>query len=134
MVRGIAHKFYRMLLDKTQVLSYTILVVHNITRTHPTLFPRGWVPPKKTWSPPPGLLLFWPLLHRMDRPCGRLRLSQGLGPHLKTVAELIDADVGIRIFFSELGGGGFDNHANQRDNRSTSSLPEQGMRSPKADS
>ena len=45
--------------------------------------------------------------------------SQGLGPHLKTVAELIAADVGIRIFFTELGGGGiggFDNHAIQRDN------------------
>jgi len=45
--------------------------------------------------------------------------QQGLGPHLKTVAELIGADVGIRIFFTELGGGGiggFDNHANQRDN------------------
>ena len=45
--------------------------------------------------------------------------AQGLGPHLKTVAELIGADVGIRIFFTELGGGGiggFDNHANQRDN------------------
>ena len=45
--------------------------------------------------------------------------AHGLGPHLKTVAELIAADVGIRIFFTELGGGGiggFDNHANQRDN------------------
>jgi uncharacterized protein (DUF1501 family) len=45
--------------------------------------------------------------------------QQGLGPHLKTVAELIAADVGIRIFFTELGGGGiggFDNHAIQRDN------------------
>ena len=43
----------------------------------------------------------------------------GLAAHLKTVAELIRADVGIRIFFTELGGGGiggFDNHANQRDN------------------
>ena len=38
---------------------------------------------------------------------------------LKTVAQLIRADLGIRIFFTELGGGGiggFDNHANQRDN------------------
>jgi len=45
--------------------------------------------------------------------------SGGLGPGLKTVAELIDADVGIRIFFTEFGGGGiggFDNHAIQRDN------------------
>lgn len=36
-----------------------------------------------------------------------------------TVAELIRADLGIRIFFTELGGGGiggFDNHANQRGN------------------
>ncbi|MDP6544453.1 MAG: DUF1501 domain-containing protein [Phycisphaerae bacterium] len=47
---------------------------------------------------------------------------RGLGPHLKTVAELIAADVGIRIFFTELGGGGiggFDNHANQRDNHAS---------------
>ena len=45
--------------------------------------------------------------------------DQGLAKHLKTVAELIRADVGIRIFFVELGGGGiggFDNHAIQRDN------------------
>jgi len=38
---------------------------------------------------------------------------------LKTVAQLIRAETGIRIFFVELGGGGiggFDNHANQRDN------------------
>ena len=44
---------------------------------------------------------------------------QLLAGHLKTVAELIRADVGIRIFFTELGGGGiggFDNHAAQRDN------------------
>ena len=43
----------------------------------------------------------------------------GLARDLKTVAELIRADVGIRIFFVELGGGGiggFDNHAIQRDN------------------
>jgi uncharacterized protein (DUF1501 family) len=42
-----------------------------------------------------------------------------LAKHLRTVAELIRADLGIRIFFTELGGGGiggFDNHANQRDN------------------
>jgi uncharacterized protein (DUF1501 family) len=47
---------------------------------------------------------------------------QGLAGDLKTVAELIRADVGIRIFFTELGGGGiggFDNHANQRDNHAS---------------
>ena len=45
--------------------------------------------------------------------------SFGLAQHLQTVAELIRADVGIRIFFVELGGGGiggFDNHANQKGN------------------
>ncbi len=38
---------------------------------------------------------------------------------LKTIAQLIRADLGIRIYLTELGGaepGGFDNHANQRDN------------------
>jgi uncharacterized protein (DUF1501 family) len=43
----------------------------------------------------------------------------GLAAQLKTVAQLIRANVGIRIFLVELGGGGlggFDNHANQRDN------------------
>jgi len=38
---------------------------------------------------------------------------------LRTIAQLIRADVGIRIFHAELGGnepGGFDSHANQRDN------------------
>jgi uncharacterized protein (DUF1501 family) len=38
---------------------------------------------------------------------------------LHTIAQLIRADIGIRIFFTELGGGGiggFDNHANQRGN------------------
>lgn len=38
---------------------------------------------------------------------------------LRTIAQLIRADVGIRIFHAELGGnepGGFDCHANQRDN------------------
>jgi uncharacterized protein (DUF1501 family) len=38
---------------------------------------------------------------------------------LRTVARLIRADVGIRIFYTELGGqepGGFDNHANQAEN------------------
>lgn len=42
-----------------------------------------------------------------------------LGAQLKIVADLVRADFGIRIFFTELGGGGiggFDNHANQRDN------------------
>jgi len=44
---------------------------------------------------------------------------QGLARDLRTVCELIRADVGIRIFLVELGGGGiggFDNHAVQRDN------------------
>jgi uncharacterized protein (DUF1501 family) len=38
---------------------------------------------------------------------------------LAVIAQLIRAQLGIRIFFAELGGGGiggFDNHANQRDN------------------
>lgn len=42
-----------------------------------------------------------------------------LAGQLKTVAQLIRADLGVRIYFTELGGGGiggFDNHANQRDN------------------
>jgi uncharacterized protein (DUF1501 family) len=42
-----------------------------------------------------------------------------LAGHLRTIAQLIRADVGIRIFFAELGGGGiggFDNHANQLGN------------------
>lgn len=42
-----------------------------------------------------------------------------LSNQLKTIAELIRADVGVRIYFAEIGGGGiggFDNHANQRDN------------------
>ena len=45
--------------------------------------------------------------------------SFGLARNLQTVAELIRADVGVRIFFVELGGGGiggFDNHANQKGN------------------
>ncbi len=45
--------------------------------------------------------------------------NQSLAKSLKTAAELIRADVGIRIVFVELGGGGiggFDNHAIQRDN------------------
>ncbi len=42
-----------------------------------------------------------------------------LGGQLKIISDLVRADFGIRIFFTELGGGGiggFDNHANQRDN------------------
>jgi uncharacterized protein (DUF1501 family) len=41
---------------------------------------------------------------------------------LRTVAQLIRADLGIRIFCTELGGqnpGGFDNHAGQRDNHAS---------------
>ncbi len=43
----------------------------------------------------------------------------GLAGDLKIVSDLIRADVGIRIYFVELGGGGiggFDNHAGQKDN------------------
>ncbi len=43
----------------------------------------------------------------------------GLAGDLRTVAQLIRADIGIRIFLVELGGGGiggFDNHANQLGN------------------
>ena len=42
-----------------------------------------------------------------------------LAETLRTVAQLIRADIGIRIFFTEFGGGGiggFDNHANQLGN------------------
>jgi len=42
-----------------------------------------------------------------------------LAGHLRTVAQLIRADAGVRIFLVEIGGGGiggFDNHANQRGN------------------
>lgn len=45
--------------------------------------------------------------------------SFGLAENLRTIAQLIRADIGIRIFFAELGGGGiggFDNHANQLGN------------------
>ncbi|TWT80166.1 hypothetical protein CA13_15790 [Planctomycetes bacterium CA13] len=45
--------------------------------------------------------------------------SFSLAKQFKTISELIRADLGVRIFFAELGGGGiggFDNHANQRDN------------------
>ena len=43
----------------------------------------------------------------------------GLAGDFRTIAQLIRARLGIRIYFAELGGGGiggFDNHANQRDN------------------
>lgn len=43
----------------------------------------------------------------------------GLASDLRTIAQIIRADVGIRVFFAELGGGGiggFDNHANQLGN------------------
>jgi uncharacterized protein (DUF1501 family) len=39
-----------------------------------------------------------------------------LAQRLRTIAQLLRADVGVRVFFTELGGdgfGGFDNHANQ---------------------
>jgi uncharacterized protein (DUF1501 family) len=42
-----------------------------------------------------------------------------LAGQLQIVSQLIQADLGLRILFVELGGGGiggFDNHANQRDN------------------
>jgi uncharacterized protein (DUF1501 family) len=42
-----------------------------------------------------------------------------LAGRFRTIAHLIRADLGIRIYYTELGGGGFggfDNHANQRDN------------------
>lgn len=45
--------------------------------------------------------------------------SFGLAADLRTVAHLIRARLGIRIYFAELGGGGFggfDSHANQADN------------------
>jgi uncharacterized protein (DUF1501 family) len=43
----------------------------------------------------------------------------GLAQDLRSIANFIRADVGIRIFYAELGGGGiggFDNHANQLGN------------------
>jgi uncharacterized protein (DUF1501 family) len=45
-----------------------------------------------------------------------------LAAMLRTIAQLIRADAGIRIYHTELGGeepGGFDNHANQRDNHAS---------------
>jgi uncharacterized protein (DUF1501 family) len=48
--------------------------------------------------------------------------SLPLAGMLRTIAQLIRADVGIRIYYTELGGdqpGGFDNHASQRDNHAS---------------
>jgi uncharacterized protein (DUF1501 family) len=48
--------------------------------------------------------------------------SLGLAQSLRAVAQGIRAEVGVRIFMTELGGaepGGFDNHANQRDNHAS---------------
>lgn len=45
--------------------------------------------------------------------------AYGLAQSLRTVAQLIRADLGVRIFLTEQGGvspGGFDNHANQAGN------------------
>jgi uncharacterized protein (DUF1501 family) len=45
-----------------------------------------------------------------------------LAQRLRTIAQLIRADLGIRLFCTELGGeepGGFDNHAGQRDNHAS---------------
>jgi uncharacterized protein (DUF1501 family) len=45
--------------------------------------------------------------------------SYTLANQLQVVSQLIRADLGVRIYFLEIGGGGiggFDNHANQRDN------------------
>jgi uncharacterized protein (DUF1501 family) len=53
-----------------------------------------------------------------ERPVGAYPPYQ-LADHLRTVARLIRADLGVRLFYVELGGGGtggFDNHANQKDN------------------
>jgi uncharacterized protein (DUF1501 family) len=48
--------------------------------------------------------------------------SLPLAGMLRTIAQLIRAEVGIRIYYTELGGeqpGGFDNHASQRDNHAS---------------
>jgi uncharacterized protein (DUF1501 family) len=53
------------------------------------------------------------------RPGARGYPNHGLAGDLRTVADLVRADIGVRIFFVELGGGGiggFDNHAGQKDN------------------
>ncbi len=55
----------------------------------------------------------------IQAPAGAEYPSSPLGQTFGIVARLIRAEVGIRIFFAELGGGGiggFDNHANQRGN------------------
>ncbi|MHC4853588.1 MAG: DUF1501 domain-containing protein [Planctomycetota bacterium] len=79
-----------------------------------------------------------PLLHHLRRTSAAARVASdrietvlgdparagaypnlGLASRLRTIAQLIRADLGIRIFFTELGGdgfGGFDNHANQLGN------------------
>jgi uncharacterized protein (DUF1501 family) len=58
--------------------------------------------------------------HILDAPRGPVEYpSFTLAGQFQAVAQLIRADLGIRIYFTELGGGGlggFDNHANQRDN------------------
>ena len=51
-------------------------------------------------------------------PPGRFPATQ-FAQRLRAVASLIRADLGIRVYFTELGGdgfGGFDNHANQKEN------------------
>ena len=51
-------------------------------------------------------------------PAGRFPATQ-FAQRLRAVASLIRADTGIRVYFTELGGdgfGGFDNHANQKEN------------------
>lgn len=51
-------------------------------------------------------------------PAGRFPATQ-FAQRLRAIASLIRADVGIRVHFTELGGdgfGGFDNHANQKEN------------------
>jgi uncharacterized protein (DUF1501 family) len=56
----------------------------------------------------------------LDGPTGTAQYPPfQLTDSLRSIAQLIRADLGIRVFFTELGGGGiggFDNHANQRDN------------------
>jgi uncharacterized protein (DUF1501 family) len=61
---------------------------------------------------------------RIETTTGALSNAAGypsfqLAGHLRTIAQLIRTDIGIRIFYAELGGGsigGFDNHANQLGN------------------
>lgn len=50
------------------------------------------------------------------RSSGRVYPRSALAQRLRDVAQLIRADLGIRVFYTEIGGnspGGFDNHANQ---------------------